>query len=206
MTMIAMRGLSLLFFASAHLFSSPHPLPENNSVLLLHLPLTPSKQPSRVLYLWSIAGIERVDVMVMRRRLCWLGHLEHLDGTRLPKCLLVCCPLGSKLSVGGQKMRWYDVIMRELKKCNLVSDTHTHTHSPFLSFSCLVRPRDLTISGEQGDCIAGTGSIPRAFVNSQGTFAFEPLVTCHVLLLHVAPALVCSAHRYTCVSRVLTHS
>ena len=40
----------------------------------------------------SMAGIEMVDVMVMRRKLHWLGHLERLDDTRLPKCLLVCCP------------------------------------------------------------------------------------------------------------------
>ena len=60
--------------------------------------------------------------MVMRRRLRWLGHLERLDDTRLPNCLLVCCPLGGKRSVGGQKMRWCDVIMKDLKKCNLVPD------------------------------------------------------------------------------------
>ena len=75
-----------------------------------------------------MAGIEKVDVMVMRRRLRWLGHLERLDDTRLPKCLLVCCPLGGKRSVGGQKMRWCDVIMKDLKKCNLVPDWRDAAH------------------------------------------------------------------------------
>ena len=37
----------------------------------------------------SLGGLERVDVMVMRRRLRWLGHMERLDISRLPKCLLV---------------------------------------------------------------------------------------------------------------------
>ena len=57
------------------------------------------------------AGMERVEVMVMRRRLRWLGHLERLDDTRLPKCLLVCRPQAGKRSVGGQKRRWNDVIL-----------------------------------------------------------------------------------------------
>ena len=75
-----------------------------------------------------MAGIERVDVMIMRRRLRWLGHLERLDDTRIPKRLLVCCPLGGKRSVGGQKMRWCDVIVRDLKRCDLVPDWRDTAH------------------------------------------------------------------------------
>ena len=57
-----------------------------------------------------MAHVERVDVMVMRRRLCWLCHLERLDDTCLPECVHVCCPLGGKCSVEGEKLRWCDVI------------------------------------------------------------------------------------------------
>ena len=49
----------------------------------------------------SMAGIERVEVMVMRRRLRWLGHVERMADSRIPKGLLVCRPLVGKRSVGG---------------------------------------------------------------------------------------------------------
>ena len=69
-------------------------------------------------------GIERVEVMVMIRRLFWLSHLEWLDDTSLLRCLLVCCQVERKCSVGGHKMRGCDVIMRELKNCYLIPDWH----------------------------------------------------------------------------------
>ena len=74
--------------------------------------------------LWPMADIDRVEVTAMRSRLHWLGHLDKLDDTHLPKCLLVSCncPLGGKHSVSGQNIRWCDVIMRDLKKCNLISN------------------------------------------------------------------------------------
>ena len=69
-----------------------------------------------------MADIERVEVMAMRSRLHWLGHLDRLDDTDLPKCLLVCCPLGGKCSVGDWRIKWCDVIMRDMKKCDLTPD------------------------------------------------------------------------------------
>ena len=58
----------------------------------------------------SMAGIEGMEIMVMRRRLRWLGHLVRTDDTRLPKCLLVCHPQAGKRSVGGQKIRWNELV------------------------------------------------------------------------------------------------
>ena len=37
--------------------------------------------------LWRLAGIERIEVMVLKRRLRWLGHLERLNDIHLPKCV-----------------------------------------------------------------------------------------------------------------------
>ena len=67
----------------------------------------------------AMAGLERVEVMLMRRRLRWLGHVARMEGNRIPKCLLVCKPFGGKRSAGGQKRRWNDVIVEDLKKCEL---------------------------------------------------------------------------------------
>ena len=47
-----------------------------------------------------MAGIKRVEVFVMRRRLRWLGHLEWMNYSRLPKCLLMCHPQVGKRLVG----------------------------------------------------------------------------------------------------------
>ena len=73
----------------------------------------------------AMAGIERVEVMVLRRRLRWLGHV---DDTRIPKCLLVCRPLVGKRSAGGQKKRWNDVILADLKECDLLPDWREVAH------------------------------------------------------------------------------
>ena len=67
----------------------------------------------------EMAGLERVEVMLLRRRLRWLGHVARMEAARIPKCLLVCKPAGGKRSVGGQKRRWVDVVVEDLKKCEL---------------------------------------------------------------------------------------
>ena len=73
--------------------------------------------------LCAMAGIERVEILVMMRRLQWLGHLERLDGTRFPKRLLMCCPVA-----GGQKRRWNDLILHDLKICGLLPEWHEVAH------------------------------------------------------------------------------
>ena len=45
-----------------------------------------------------------------------------MDSTRLPKQLLVCRPLCGKRSVGGQKKQWNDLVMCDLKNCDLLAD------------------------------------------------------------------------------------
>ena len=42
--------------------------------------------------------------------------------SRIPKGLLVCRPLVGKRSVGGQKRRWNDLVVLDLKKCDLIPD------------------------------------------------------------------------------------
>ena len=41
---------------------------------------------------------------------------------RIPRQLLVCKLKGGKRSVGGQKLQWVDVVMRDLKKCKIEQD------------------------------------------------------------------------------------
>ena len=63
----------------------------------------------------SLGDIERVEVLVMKRRLRWLGHIERMEESRLPKCFLVCRPVSGRRSVGVQKRRWYDVLASDFK-------------------------------------------------------------------------------------------
>ena len=51
----------------------------------------------------SMAGIERVEVMVMRRRLRWLGHVERMADSRIPKGLLVSSTCWQALSRGPEE-------------------------------------------------------------------------------------------------------
>ena len=51
----------------------------------------------------AMAGLEREEVMLMRRRLRWLGHVARMEETCISKCLLVSKLARGKCSVGGQK-------------------------------------------------------------------------------------------------------
>ena len=73
----------------------------------------------------KIANIERVETMIQLRRLRWLGHVERMPETRLPKILLVSKIADGKRSQGGQKQRWHDVINSDLKSLNLISNWRT---------------------------------------------------------------------------------
>ena len=39
-----------------------------------------------------LGGLERVEEMIMRRKLRCLGYLERMEDSHLPKSLLVCRP------------------------------------------------------------------------------------------------------------------
>ena len=69
--------------------------------------------------LQSMGGLQRVEVMIMRRRLRWLGLVKRMKDCRLPKCLLVCKLLSGKRSVGGQKRSWNNVPLKDLNRCDL---------------------------------------------------------------------------------------
>ena len=70
----------------------------------------------------SMARIETVETMIRKRRLRWLGHVARMKPDRIPRQLLVCKFDGGKRSVGGQKLRWVDVVIRDLKKCKIDQD------------------------------------------------------------------------------------
>ena len=51
--------------------------------------------------LWSLGGMEKVEVTVMRRRLRWLGHIARMDVSQLYKQCVVCRPFNGRRSAGG---------------------------------------------------------------------------------------------------------
>ena len=66
--------------------------------------------------------MERVETMIMKRRLRWLGHLKRMENSQIPKCFLVCRPVTGRRSAGGQKKGWCDVLVIDLKWCDLWDD------------------------------------------------------------------------------------
>ena len=71
------------------------------------------------------ANIERVETILQRRRLRWLGHIERMKNTRLPKQLLVSKFEEGKRPHGKQRQRWHDVMNADLKSLNMVSSWRT---------------------------------------------------------------------------------
>ncbi|XP_062519350.1 uncharacterized protein LOC134194444 [Corticium candelabrum] len=68
------------------------------------------------------ASIETVETIIRKIRLRWPDYVARMEPHRIPRQLLVCKFEGRKRSVGSQKLRWVNVVMRELKKCNLNKD------------------------------------------------------------------------------------
>ncbi|XP_062513101.1 uncharacterized protein LOC134188909 [Corticium candelabrum] len=67
----------------------------------------------------SPISLQRISTMLTQRRLRLLGHILRMNECRLPRKLLVCAsPQGRRL-VGGQRMRWNDLVLRDLRNCNL---------------------------------------------------------------------------------------
>ncbi|XP_062498912.1 uncharacterized protein LOC134176248 [Corticium candelabrum] len=57
--------------------------------------------------------------MLTQRRLWLLGHILRLDKCRIRRKLFVCASTQGRRSVGGQRMRWNDLVLRDLRNCNL---------------------------------------------------------------------------------------
>ena len=61
-----------------------------------------------------MTSIERVEDLIKQRRLRWLGHLQRMENNRIPKKLLSARMRGNKRTQGGQKLRWNEVINKDL--------------------------------------------------------------------------------------------
>ena len=70
----------------------------------------------------KLAKQQRVSSILVQRRLCLLGHLVRMNDSRLPKKMLVCAPAGGNRAVGGQKCRWNDLVVRDLRRCGVEED------------------------------------------------------------------------------------
>ena len=67
----------------------------------------------------KMAKQQRISSILTQRRLRFIGHLSRMSEERLPKQLLVSAPVGGKRTAGGQKRRWNDLVVNDLKQCNL---------------------------------------------------------------------------------------
>ena len=71
------------------------------------------------------ANIERIKTLLRRRRLKWLGHIQRMKNSRLPKQLVVSKIKEGKRLHGKQKQRWHDVVNADLKSLDMVSTWRT---------------------------------------------------------------------------------
>ena len=84
--------------------------------------------------LQSLGGLEKVEMMMMRRRLRWLSHMDTMDVSWLSKCLQVRGPVRGKRSVGGQKRK----VNSDRKRGDLLEDWEKITHNRG-AWRCLVK-------------------------------------------------------------------
>ena len=80
------------------------------------------RQQKRNTVIRAEANMETVESMLRRRRLRWLGHVARMGTERIPRQLLVGKPEGGKRTAGGQKLRWADVVSKDLKGCKVYKD------------------------------------------------------------------------------------
>ena len=67
------------------------------------------------------ADIDRVETMIQRRRLRWLGHVQRMEYSRLPKQMLVSKIEDGKRLQKRQKQRWHNIMNADLKSLDMVS-------------------------------------------------------------------------------------
>ena len=60
---------------------------------------------------------QRISSILSQRRLRFLGHLSRMGDHRLPKQLLVSALVGGQRAPGGQKLKWNDLVSRDLRAC-----------------------------------------------------------------------------------------
>ena len=70
----------------------------------------------------KLAQLPRLYTILSQRKMRLLGHLVRMDDHRLPKELIVSAPAGGRRAVGGQKLRWDNLISRNLRERG-ISDT-----------------------------------------------------------------------------------
>ena len=64
---------------------------------------------------WCWGEMDRVETMLTKRRLSWLGLNERMEDFQFPKFFLVYRPVIGRRSAGGHKKRWCDVLVSDLK-------------------------------------------------------------------------------------------
>ena len=75
----------------------------------------------------KLARMPRMSTILSQRRLRLLGHLACIDDHCLPKKLLVSAPAGGSRAVGGQTLRWNDLISRDLRESGTLMKTSLFT-------------------------------------------------------------------------------
>ena len=80
------------------------------------------KEKQRKADIRAKANIETAETMVRKRKLRWLRHVARMGAGQISRQLLVCRPETGKRTAGGQKLRWADIVTKDLKRCKIDKD------------------------------------------------------------------------------------
>ena len=62
----------------------------------------------------EMAGQQRIEAIIMRNRLRWLGHCQRMENNRIPKRAMRCWIKGKKRARGRPSKRWSDCVGEDL--------------------------------------------------------------------------------------------
>jgi hypothetical protein len=74
--------------------------------------------------IWRIKSNQELDEIIKRKniinffraqRLCWVGHIERMQGTRMVKAIYSWKPI-SRRPIGRSKTRWVDDVTKDIQK------------------------------------------------------------------------------------------
>ena len=85
------------------------------------------------------ANMRSIYTILCERRLHWLGHVKRMDPGRIPKDLLYGELVEGSRHAGRPKLRFKDVCKRDMKRCNIDSNSWESILKPILETNCQAR-------------------------------------------------------------------
>jgi hypothetical protein len=83
-------------------------------------------------------GMEKLEDILRKRRLRWLGHVHRMDNDRIAKQAMNWSPADGKRKKGRPRKTWKVTVLEDLKIINMDWEEAEHTAGNRLMWQCRV--------------------------------------------------------------------